>query len=328
MKQQHLFIIDPLESLRWELDTSLGLARALRAAGHEVWICEISQLSWSSTQSEVHAEVQRLDFAADGHQPLCSGARERRSAASFASVQMRKDPPVDTGYWSCTWLLDSLRRKTRVFNPPTALRTLNEKLGIFSFAEDAHPALVSADPEQLFAYIEKECAGDGISKPLDSFGGRGVVRINLAKMGRDAALALLRTQCAEGKELRMVQAFCDKIFQGEVRVFAVGGVPLAWCLKKPAKGNYLANTSQGATLSSYTPSKALQERISRISQQLWQKHGIAFVGFDVIDERISEVNITSPRLLQGADDHSDYYRPMAQWLLDQCLIPLSEIVRK
>jgi glutathione synthase len=326
MAHKHLLIIDPLESLRQEIDTSLGLARALMAAGHEVWITELRQLFWDSAHAGVHAQVQQLSFMGTHAQRV--GTLLQRPCEEFASVLMRKDPPVDFSYLAATWLLDSLKGKTRVYNAPTAVRSINEKLGIFSLADAAHPALVSADPPQLLAFIEQRCGGDGISKPLDGFGGQGVERLNLAELGGENTLARLHVQTAGGQQLRIVQRFCPEIFQGEVRAFALGGKVLSWCLKKPAAGSYLANTGQGATLSSYKPSPALAKKITQVARRLWQDHGLAFVGFDIIDSKISEVNVTSPRLLQGKDDTTNYYHLMAQWLIDQCATPLHTAVRK
>jgi glutathione synthase len=167
----------------------------------------------------------------------------RLAGSSFNGIHLRKDPPLDYAYLATTWLLDSLAAsKTRVFNAPAAVRSINEKLGIFLFPDDSHPALVSADPQQLVAYLRNDCHGDAISKPLDSFGGRGVERISLSELSDEQAAALLASHTEQGQRLRMLQPFCPEIFTGEVRAFAVGGTVLAWCLKRPAAGSYLANT--------------------------------------------------------------------------------------
>ncbi len=324
-QQRHLFIIDPLASLRWDLDTSLGLARALLSLGHEVWISECSKLSWLSGTPCVQAQVERLEF--NGTEPRTRGKPELLSCAEFHAVHMRKDPPFDLAYITCTWLLDSLHGQSRVFNLPASLRTINEKLGIFLVPEHAHPTLVSANADELLSFIEGTCQGDAIIKPFDSFGGRGVERVNLRELGKEATLKRLKEQTAEGHTLRFVQRFSSEIFSGEVRAFAVGGKPLAWCLKLPAEGSYLANTRAGAQLSSYRPSSALEADITSIAGRLWRDYGIAFVGFDLIAGKLSEINVTSPRLLQGHDDTNDYFLPMAQWVSRQCRQLLSSKTR-
>lgn len=324
VQQKHLFIIDPLASLNPTLDTSLGLARALIAAGCEVWTCQLSELFWSSAHDCVHAYAQQLGWVGESNQLQHLGNSRELSCVEFHSVQMRKDPPFDIPYIAATWLLDSLRGKTRVMNAPAALRSINEKIGIFQFPHHAQPSLVSADPHQLLGFIKSHCQGDGISKPLDSFGGRGVMRIDVNTLGEQEALRLLSEHTENKRSLRMVQAFSKEIFKGEVRAFTVGGTPLAWCLKKPASGSYLANTRAGAELLSYKPSAKLVKVITTISRDLWHEHGLAFVGYDIIDEKITEINITSPRLLQGKDDATNYYQQMAQWLMSTCNRPLQQ----
>ncbi len=101
---------------------------------------------------------------------------------------------------------------------------------------------------------------------------------------------------------------------GEVRAFAAFGEPLAWCLKKPATGNFLANTAAGATLSAHLPTRGEVEAVREMSALLL-KEGIALVGYDLIGGHISEMNITSPRLLVAPGDTTDYYGILADRII-------------
>ena len=49
------------------------------------------------------------------------------------------------------------------------------------------------------------------------------------------------------------------------------------------------------------------------------KEGMVFLGFDIIGGHLSEINITSPRLLTGVGDDTDYYQPMAAWVEEDLL---------
>jgi len=317
-KNTHLFIIDPIERLNLELDSSLRLAFALSKHGQSCFFCHRQDLFWKKKDRSAAARVRPFEFAGTPSKLNLDARYEELNLAEFSSIQMRLEPPFDLAYVATTWLLDSVSEEVLVVNHPNALRRYNEKLAILSFPEDCDEALVSSQPEQILDFIKTHCRGDAIIKPLDMYGGRGVTRLEIKEQGQDqSALTKLEELCHKGTQLRLIQPFNHAIYEGEVRVFAVGGAPVAWCLKVPAKGSFMANTREGAQLKKFSPPKELATRIAKISQRLWQD-GIAFVGFDIIGNFVSEINITSPRLLAPpGEDEAQFYDQIAKWLLAQ-----------
>ncbi len=314
--QKHLFILDPLTSLNLTLDSSLRMAFALTKAGCEVYACQNEHVSWRSHQPTATTQGALLQFG-DQVGELRFAAPQKMALDEFVAIHMRKDPPFDMNYIATTWLLDSVAPKTLIFNAPQALRGLNEKLATLLFPEETSDAIVSSDPEILLEFIESRCHGDAVLKPLNLYGGRGVQRLKLnsSPLERRQLLTQLRQETDNGKSMRLIQPFNSKIFDGEVRCFAFAGTPLAWCLKRPAPGNFLANTAAGATLEPYQPSSQEKQRVEKVAQHLL-KRGVYVVGFDVIGGLISEINITSPRLLVGKGDDSQYYDDFARRVLD------------
>ena len=310
MTKEHLFLIDPLESLHPTLDSSLRVMYELSRDGDRVYVAEPRELGWKSAHT-AHARARELRFR-DGPAAFTAGAPALRGLDTFASIHMRKDPPYDLDYIGTTWLLDAAGPATRVYNAPEALRRYNEKLAILGFPDDIAPTLVSTDPDALLAFIEGEAQGDAVLKPLTLFGGRGIERIKLeGSTSAAAARDLLSRLTCQGSQMRLVQAFDPAIFDGEVRAFTAFGEPIAWCLKRPAAGNFLANTRAGAQLEAYVPAPAVLERVRRVAAALG-RDGVAFIGFDLIGGRLSEINLTSPRLLQAPGDQSAPYRRVAQ----------------
>lgn len=311
MTVNHLFIIDPLPSLNLALDSSLRMMFALtRHSGHTIWICEAKSLFWHSGDREAACSASRLSFGKGPEEPRIEET-VKKPVGFFRAIHMRKDPPYDLDYITITWMLDSAPSSTRIYNRPEALRSYNEKLLLFKFPEQVKPALFSANIDDLITFIKESANGDGIVKPLHLFGGRDVERV-LAKNPDEEAAArtVLAAQTQHGKSARLVQPFDKEIYRGEVRVFTAFGEIIAWCLKKPADGQYLANTRMGATLHPYTPDPAEAERVRVVAAELC-KMGMPIVGFDVIGGYISEMNITSPRLLQAPEDNGNYYEKMA-----------------
>ena len=314
--QRHLFITDPLEKLNLNLDSSLRIAHQLCFRGHHCFLAHAEDFFWDSRESSASAFVKRIAFCEEKIEDLFLGDRQKALLGSFSGIHIRKEPPLDTSYITLTWMLDSAIECAKIFNLPSALRKYNEKLVIFQFPEFCKPAIVSNDPRKLLNFIKDRCGGDAVIKPLDGFGGRGIYRLNL-RHSREADVESHLTTMTNGSRLHhLVQAFDSAIFDGEIRAFTVGGKAICWALKKPSKGNFLANTSEGATIHPFSPPNLLQTKIDSVAKSLYE-NGIAFAGFDIIGESISEINITSPRLLHPSKDGHNYYSEIAQWIEDE-----------
>lgn len=310
MKRKHLFIMDPLEKLNLALDSSLRMAQALSRLNQEAYFCEIKDLFWASHKNP-SAFCKKINFPKEElHIGLdCSKAMELRS---FSSIHMRKDPPFDLSYISATWFLDPCSEDTLLVNHPHALRSFNEKLGILHFPEESKKSLVASNLGELMNFVKELPSQEAIIKPLELNGGKGVHRVPWNKNTE----SLLNKYTENETRPLLIQEFDKNIFQGEVRVFCVGGKAISWSLKIPKEGEFLANSNHGSTVESFHPSKSLVKKIENVSKRLLEEK-IYFVGYDIISEEISEINITSPRLLVPEEDKTDYYEKIAEWVLKE-----------
>lgn len=317
MKQKHLFVVDPLEKLKLKLDSSLKMAKEFCRQDHEAYMvtpdglfrnkndlfpkCYARKVTWEnlSDLSPKLSETGEIGFE------------------QFQGIHMRKEPPFNIEYISITWLLDQAPSHVKVYNNPSALRSINEKLSIISYPELCDKALISINPGQIYKFIEQNCNGLAIVKPLDLFSGKGLFKIDLSIESHTVCLKKLEDSIAENPSYRIVQPFQNKIYEGEVRVFTAAGEIINWCLKVPPKGDFLANTSSGATLQAFKPSKKLEENISYIAKDLYNR-GVFLTGFDIIGDYVSEINITSPRLLQPDEDKFNYYQKIVNLIIKDC----------
>lgn len=318
----HLFVMDPLQDLNLALDSSLRLMFQLSRLGQNVAMCEPRQLMWESGVGPL-AIASPVTFDGGPAHPRL-GAAIRRPLGDYRAIHMRKDPPYDLDYISTTWLLDGVRGVSRIYNDPEALRRYNEKLAILRFPAETRAALASSDPKAILSFVEGPCHGDAVLKPLTLFGGRGVIRLTLTtasealhastRMTPEDARLVIESETQGGRQMRLVQPFDPSIFEGEVRVFTAFGEPMAWCLKRPAPGAFLANTRAGATLLPYAPPSEVEARVRRVAGELL-RDGVVFIGFDLIGGYVSEINLTSPRLLQPQDDDGQPYERLARMVV-------------
>ena len=295
-----LFVIDPIARLRPTKDSSVALMQAAQRAGQQVWVCTPAQLSvrGSSTTHEPQVLAQPIQVAeirptADGWDlpdPWYTAEAPRwLPLDAFPRVWMRKDPPVDEAYLYATHLLELAERQgVRVLNRPASLRAWNEKLGALRWSHLMAPSLVSADVDQLAAFAAEH--GDVVLKPLGGRAGQGVVRSHGSAPGLKALLELVTHQQALPV---MVQAFLPAVTEGDKRILLVDGDPLGAVNRKPAAGEFRSNLAVGGA----PEACELTDQERRICAELapaLRAEGLFFVGIDVIDGRLSEINVTSP----------------------------------
>jgi glutathione synthase len=305
MNQKHLFIIDHLENLNLKLDSTVRMAFCLDKKGCDVYFSFPDELKWEKEALSPVMAVYKCIFDSSPKdfnlsQPIFMNIE------NFYGVYLRKDPPFDNNYLSLTWLLDSL---PQVHNKPRALRQFNEKLSISFFPEFCDKWLVTQKTEDIYDFCLKFCSGDAIVKPLHFHGGQGVFRLKL-----DDPQTQVIFERDKKQQFYIVQPFNADIFNGEIRAFTLAGIPIAWCLKKPAPNEFLANTSKGATCHPYHPTEEIYEMAKKIASTLFSQ-GILFSGLDIIGNKISEINITSPRLLSLDPDDLSYYNQIAEYLI-------------
>ena len=305
----HLFILDPLETKTLAINSTVKIAQALFERGHTIYFADTPDLVTISGQG-TSCRAQRVTFGKQATSPIIEQQSSRYPLDDFFSaVHMRKDPPFNFAYLAATWQLDET--KTTVYNRPQALRRFNEKMAIMSFPDYTAKSLVSRDCQLISDFITEQLDGDAIIKPLMMFGGAGVFRID--DMSTDSAKKQLMVAIDTYDSPLLVQQFMPQVFDGEVRAFCAFGEPLAWCLKLPATGQFLANTARGATLKEYHPSTSEIAEVTTVANQLLAE-GIYFVGFDMIAGRITEINVTSPRLLLPTDSNATPYQTIAELL--------------
>ena len=309
MSQSHLFIMDPFEKLNLKLDSSLRMAFALKELGHKISFASAQDLFWQNSSKFAKLTAYELHFH-DGPMSASLGASASLTLDVFKGIHMRKDPPFDMNYIASTWLLDAVPPTTKVLNNPQMLRSFNEKLGAFQFSNWMLPSATSANVRELLEFIRKLDSEFVIIKPLDLYGGRGI-----EKMPRNNFATLhakLEVMTHTNQTAVMVQPFDPAVYAGEIRAFTAGGEVIAWCKKVPAKDNFLANTGAGATLSHHIPTGPQKAAVTEIAKKLLGS-GVFLTGIDLIGDQVSEVNITSPRMLIAPpDDEKLCYEKIAQ----------------
>jgi glutathione synthase len=285
------FIMDPIDRILIDKDTTFVLMLEAQARGHEIYYLGIEDLFVEGAQPQSRSrrvEVQR----AQTHYAL---GKERVCPLDwFHVVFMRKDPPFDLEYYFATLLLSAVdRRRTLVINDPRGLRDANEKLYSLNFPALMPPTLIARDLERLKSFLDA-LGGEMIVKPLELAGGAGVFHV---RRGDRNLNALLETATAHGTRLTMAQKYIPEVREGDRRVIVLDGEPLGATLRVPREEEARANIHVGATCVRAPLNARDREICATIAPRL-RADGLYFAGLDVIGGWLTEINVTSPTGIQ------------------------------
>jgi len=291
MPRRFLFVMDPIEWILPDKDTTFVFMLESQARGHALYCCGLGDLFVRLCTPR--ARVRRVEVRRGvPHYQLFDERTE--DLIWFDAIFMRKDPPVDLLYLFATQILSLVDRSlTWIMNDPRGLREANEKLYALNFPEVIPPSIVTCDMERLKAFME-ELGGELIIKPLDACAGAGV--FHLRRNDRNLN-AILETATANGRRLIMGQRYLPDIRRGDKRLILLDGTPIGATLRVPREDEHRGNIHAGATCV-HADITARDRQIAHVLGPRLRADGLFFVGLDVIGDYLTEINVTSPTGIQ------------------------------
>ena len=180
-----------------------------------------------------------------------------------------------------------------IVNKPQSLRDCNEKLYTAWFAELTPETLVTRDAARIKAFHQQH--GDIILKPLDGMGGSSIFRV---KPGDPNLSVIIETLTGLGKHYCMAQNYIPAIVDGDKRILVVDGEPVPYCLARiPQKGETRGNLAAGGS-GEARPLTDHDWTIAKTVAPYLKQKGLIFVGLDVIGDKLTEINVTSPTCIR------------------------------
>lgn len=296
-----LFVADPLDTFKTHKDSTFAMMREAASRGHEIWACEPQELVWQRG-GVVTARARRIQLSGDAHAWYDEIEAAELPLCRTDAVLMRKDPPFDAEYLYCTHLLTQAEREgARVFNSPAALRAHPEKLAIMEFPQHIAPTLVTRDMAAVRAFHAEH--RDVILKPLDGMGGMGIFRV------KDDGLnlgSIAETLTHDGTQTIMVQGFLPAISEGDKRVLLIDGVPVPFALARIPQGGEVRGNLAAGGKGVAQPLSASDLAIAEHLGPILAARGLLLVGLDIIGDRLTEINVTSPTCFQEITDQTGF----------------------
>ena len=286
MNKRILFITDPVETLSVKKDTSLFMIEHAQSIGIRSYQCEMLDILFNN--NSVNADAREITFFEQ--KIVLADSSLNIKLQDFDYVFMRKDPPVDQDYMNTLHLLDLAKADgAKVINDPSAIKKFNEKVFALYFKEHIPNTLVSTKISEIENFLAafKEI----VIKPLDGMGGESIYKINKINKAEKSIIEQLTQQ---GTTAIVAQEFIPEIYEGDFRILIINGIPFHKTLAripqgKSFKGN-LAAGGKGVAADLTQHQKVVANEIGKVLVA----NGIIFAGLDMIGQKVTEINITSP----------------------------------
>ena len=286
MNKRILFITDPVETLSVKKDTSLFMIEHAQSIGIRSYQCEMLDILFNN--NSVNADAREITFFEQ--KIVLADSSLNIKLQDFDYVFMRKDPPVDQDYMNTLHLLDLAKADgAKVINDPSAIKKFNEKVFALYFKEHIPNTIVSAKISEIEDFLAE--FKEIVIKPLDGMGGESIYKINKINKAEKSIIEQLTQQ---GMTAIVAQEFIPEIYEGDFRILIINGIPFHKTLAripqgKSFKGN-LAAGGKGVAADLTQHQKVVANEIGKVLVA----NGIIFAGLDMIGQKVTEINITSP----------------------------------
>ncbi len=285
-------VMDPIESINIKKDSTFEMIWQAQQLGWSVVYFEMNDLS---IQNGIAMGRARSVTAHQNNEHWFDlGESEPIELGSLDAILMRKDPPFDMEFVYSTYILELAEQQgALVVNSPSALRDCNEKAYCAWFPEVCPETVITRNASDFKEFLATH--NDIILKPLDGMGGASIFRI---QAGSPNISVIIETLTNHGTTYAMAQRYLPEIKQGDKRILMVAGEAVPYSLARiPADGETRGNLAAGGRGVAQKLSDADKHIASVVGPQLL-KRNILFAGLDVIGDRLTEINVTSPTCIK------------------------------
>ncbi|MFT5756700.1 MAG: glutathione synthase [Alteromonadaceae bacterium] len=285
-------VMDPISQVNVKKDSSMAMMFEAQKRGYEIYYMEMKDLYL--IEGQCRASAQRINVFDDPQHWYELSAVKDIDVSELDAVLMRKDPPFDTEFIYATYMLERAEvAGTLIVNKPQSLRDCNEKLFTAWFSDLTAKTLVTRSSTRIREFHQQE--KDVIIKPLDGMGGSSIFRIKEDDVNVGV---IIETLTDNGNQYAMVQEYLPQITEGDKRILIVNGEPMPYCLARiPAQGETRGNLAAGGRGEARPLSPTDKLIADTIGPEL-KKRGLFFVGLDVIGDKVTEINVTSPTCIR------------------------------
>lgn len=281
-------VMDPIESINIKKDTSFAMLLEAQKRGYELYYMQIEDLY--VINGEPRSRAHTFSVKEDPNDFYQIKQTIDINLSELSVLMMRKDPPVDNQFIYATHIFSLAKALgTLVVNDPQALRDFNEKLFTSLYPEYIPATLVTAKKSRIKAFHDEH--KDIIIKPLDGMGGTSIFRVKEDGVNLGVISEIIT---ANETVHAMAQAYMPEIKLGDKRILLVDGEVIPYCLARLPTGNETRGNLAAGGIGQPQEVNAEDLAVAQAIAKDMPGRGILFVGLDMIGNKVTEINITSP----------------------------------
>jgi glutathione synthase len=278
--------MDPIARINIKGDSTFALLLEAQRRGHVLHYYTPERMSQHGAR--IIASAQSLQVRDEENNHFTLGLAQNVDLSDFDVILLRQDPPFDLSYITTTHMLERLQPKTLIVNDPASVRNAPEKIFVMEFGDLMPPTLISRDRALIEAFRAEH--GDIVMKPLYGHGGAAVFRVTKEDVNFGSLFDMFSVTF---REPWVNQAFLPNVKLGDKRIILVDGEFAGAVNRVPAANDLRSNMVRGGAAAQTDLTQREQEICARLGPHL-RERGLLFVGIDVIDGFLTEINVTSP----------------------------------
>jgi len=283
--------MDPIERINVAGDSTFALLLEAQARGHQLLYYTPDNLTLDASRVLARARPLAVRDSQGEHASL--GEARVVDLAEVDVILLRQDPPFDLAYVTTTHLLERIHPATLVVNDPRSVRDAPEKLFVMDFPELMPATLISRDRAAIEAF--RAAHGEVVMKPLYGNGGAAVFKVSVKDPNFGSLFDLFSVTF---REPWVIQKFLPQVSAGDKRIILVDGEARGAVNRVPVGDDIRSNMVRGGAARETELTPREREICAVIGPEL-KRRGLLFVGIDVIDGHLTEINVTSPTGLRA-----------------------------
>jgi len=292
-------VMDPIDSINIKKDSTFEMIWQAQQLGWDVEYLEMDDLSIDN--GIAYGDVRSLSVYQNADHWFDLADSRRIKLGDLDVILMRKDPPFDMEFVYSTYILELAEQQgALVVNSPKALRDCNEKAYCAWFPEVCPDTIITRKSSDFRAFLAKH--KDIIVKPLDGMGGASIFRVQIDSPNVGV---IIETLTKHESVYAMAQRYMPEIVDGDKRILMINGEPAPFVLARiAAKGETRGNLAAGGRGVAQAISESDRHIASVVGPEL-VKRNIMFAGLDIIGDRLTEINVTSPTCIMEINQAYD-----------------------
>ena len=281
------FQMDPLEGLSLEDDTTLAIIEECLLRNYNIWHFLPKDVSYINGEVVASSKII-FELNRDIQPSFKTSDSSSKNLKELDLIFLRQDPPFDMSYITSTFLLEYIEDEVKIINKPSEVRNAPEKLFLNRWRDLTPETIITKNISEINSFRKKH--KNIILKPLYGNGGNGIFFLGEKDKNFNSLIEIFLDN---HPEQFILQEYLPNIKFGDKRIILINGKPEGAINRIPSENDIRANLHVGGKATKTVISNKEMEICESIGPELIQR-GLLLVGIDIIGNKLTEINVTSP----------------------------------